>query len=866
VAIVQSSGKKFADAVGSGTQNFTASSNFTAGNTGILTLVYYNNGTGGAVTGVTIGGTAAVKDASNQDAGPQNFVEIWRATNMAGGTNAFSVTISGGTGQYVTCGVDEHSGLSATPLDQSGTANGNSLAPSATTGGATADASELLVAAYVDTTGTNVTSVTPPTSWTESWEEADGATREGGSGAYYYDSSGTGTKTVTFGVSASTTWEAVIATYKLAGGGGPAITSTSSATPAPGSSLTITGTAFQASQGAGFVTLGGVTQTVTSWADTSITITVIRGAAKYGSQNIVVRDNGGTDSSGYVVTLTPPTGFAYVDLASVNSTAAWRIVTVPDLAIGDQISYPTAGGLVVANDATFSWTYGSLRSFDSEVWTSADGWGAVFTQYLAPAFSTPPQPPSQIPRIQRRWPRAAPDPFDIVGSKTGVEKWFAWELTVATGGGITADAADTATFSDSAVSTSERLSTAADTFTPSDSAVSVSERLAVASDTFAPSDSAVSVSALVAVAVDTVTFSDSAVETPVFAATAADTVTFSDSAVSTTDRLAVATDTFAPSDSAVSTTDRLAAASDSLTLTDSAVAVNAVPAVADDSLTLTDSAVSATDRVAAATDTFSPSDSAVSTSDRVATASDTLALSDSAVSVSERVATASDTFTPSDSAVGSAAGGIVVDAADSAAFSDSAVSTTTRGATADDTLTLGDSAVGVTERLAAATDSLTLTDSAVAGTQPAAVAEDTVSFDDAAVATVVTPSTSGGGRAWLRSLLQERYTREFEAYAAARRAAEVRKADPLDTPARPLSEPAAPPAPRRAVRRAPSPLERELEATLRQLLVVARAPAPALIELPSPVNLAPVTSAATRGELTAEDEETLLQVAQMLNL
>ena len=250
-------------------------------------------------------------------------------------------------------------------------------------------------------------------------------------------SSGTGAVTPSFnrsGTSGGTTGMAILVVEESTGGGGPNITSTSSATPAPGSSLTITGTAFQASQGAGFVTLGGVTQTVTSWADTSITITVVRGTAKYGSQNIVVRDNGGTDSSGYGVTLTPPTGFAYVDLASVNSTAAWRIVTVPDLAIGDQISYPTAGGLVVANDATFFWTYGSLRSFDSEVWTSADGWGAVFTQYLAPAFSIPPQPPSQIPRIQRRWPRVAPDPFDIVGSKTGVEKWFAWELTVAAGG------------------------------------------------------------------------------------------------------------------------------------------------------------------------------------------------------------------------------------------------------------------------------------------------------------------------------------------------------------------------------------------------------------------------------------------------
>lgn len=687
-------------------------------------------------------------------------------------------------------------------------------------------------------------------------------------GVSWASSSGTGAVTPSFnrsGTAGSTTGMAILVIEESIAGGGPAITTTSSATPVPGDSLTITGTDFQASQGAGYVTLGGVTQTVTSWADTSITITVVRGTAKYGSQNIVVRDNGGADSSGYAVTLTPPTGWGYVDLASVNSTAAWRIITRPDLAVGDQIAYQTAGGLVVANDGTFSWTFGAIRSFDAEVWTSADGWGAVFTQYLAPAFSTPPQPPSQIPRIQRRWPRAAPDPFDIVGSKTGVEKWFAWELTVATGGGITADAADTATFSDSAVSTSERLSTAADTFTPSDSAVSVSERLAVASDTFAPSDSAVSVSALVAVAVDTVTFSDSAVETPAFAAEASDTFTPSDSAVSTTDRLAVAADTFAPSDSAVSTSDRLATASDTFSLSDTAVSTSDRPATASDTFSPSDSADALNAIPSDGADTVTFSDSALSTSDRTAAASDTFSPSDSAVSTTDRPAVADDTVTFSDSAVGSAAGGIAVDAADTITLTDSAVSVSARGADAADTFTPSDSAVSATDRVATATDALVFSDSAVAGTQPAAVAADTINLDDSAVAVTIAP-TAGGGRAWLRSLLQERYTREFEAYAAARRAAEVRKSDPLATTARPLSEPAAPPAPRPAARRAKSSLERELETTLRQLLTVAKAPASVLVELPAPVNLNPVAGAVARAELTAEDEETLLQVAQMLNL
>ena len=255
-------------------------------------------------------------------------------------------------------------------------------------------------------------------------------------GVSWASSSGTGAVTPSFnrsGTAGGTSGMAILVVEESIAGGGPAITTTGSATPAPGDSLTITGTDFQASQGAGYVTLGGVTQTVTSWADTSITITVVRGTAKYGSQNIVVRDNGGSDSSGYAVTLTPPTGWGYVDLASVNSTAAWRIITRPDLAIGDQIAYQTAGGLVVANDGTFSWTFGALRSFDAEVWTSADGWGAIFTQYLAPAFDLRTIYSMLGLELRQRNARRNSSFRVDVGqwgtAPLGVEKWFADELT-----------------------------------------------------------------------------------------------------------------------------------------------------------------------------------------------------------------------------------------------------------------------------------------------------------------------------------------------------------------------------------------------------------------------------------------------------
>jgi hypothetical protein len=72
------------------------------------------------------------------------------------------------------------------------------------------------------------------------------------------------------------------------GAGGPAITSLSSSNYTNGQTgITITGTGFGASQGAGSVKIsptdnvadgGAVTQTITSWGDTSITFTAVRGS------------------------------------------------------------------------------------------------------------------------------------------------------------------------------------------------------------------------------------------------------------------------------------------------------------------------------------------------------------------------------------------------------------------------------------------------------------------------------------------------------------------------------------------------------------------------------------------------------------
>jgi hypothetical protein len=230
VGLVQSTGKKQSDSLGSGTTNYTAAANFTAGNTGIFEAVHFASASS-RISGVTIGGTAAVKDVDKSDGGVVNHAEIWRATNMAGATNVIAVTYAGGN-NYISFSCEERDDIfQQSPFDQSGTAGPTtSAAPSATAAGNTAQADELAVAVFCDTAGTNWTSATPPAGYTESFEEFDGTTHEAGAGAYG-ELSSIATPTATFATGASMTWIVALATYKrvaIAVGGGSAQTPRSS--------------------------------------------------------------------------------------------------------------------------------------------------------------------------------------------------------------------------------------------------------------------------------------------------------------------------------------------------------------------------------------------------------------------------------------------------------------------------------------------------------------------------------------------------------------------------------------------------------------------------------------------------------------
>lgn len=178
----------------------------------------------------------------------------------------------------------------------------------------------------------------------------------------------------------------------------PNVTAVGSATPANGSALIITGTAFGASQGTGGVTLGGIAQTVTSWADTSITITVARGTNKYGTPlSVIVTNNAGVASNTFsgVTGITAQSGWSFVNISTPDPIPAHRLQAVADLASGDQVAWDTKVALVtVLPDASY-YAAQSVTTFNAEAWTSG-GWGALGLQTIN-VTAPPPPPPDPTP-------------------------------------------------------------------------------------------------------------------------------------------------------------------------------------------------------------------------------------------------------------------------------------------------------------------------------------------------------------------------------------------------------------------------------------------------------------------------------------
>lgn len=216
MGLIQTSGKKRADGVTGGASAVTWAmpSNFTAGNDAVLCVGLYDS-VSGRITGVTLGGTAAVR-AVRITAGTLSG-DIWYAESMAGGTPNIVISTDSGTGQYLSGSCEEWDNLASTSLDQTGTGTGSSSSPSVTASGATTQADEVVYAMLISTDGINWTNTTPPSGYTETYDEPDNSSFMGGSGAYKVLSA-TETPTATFTTGSSIAWSSALATFKLSSG------------------------------------------------------------------------------------------------------------------------------------------------------------------------------------------------------------------------------------------------------------------------------------------------------------------------------------------------------------------------------------------------------------------------------------------------------------------------------------------------------------------------------------------------------------------------------------------------------------------------------------------------------------------------
>lgn len=312
--------------------------------------------------------------------------------------------------------------------------------------GVTATAGDDIVAVYfLDNTDSSATwSFAGPGGYAErndyspvSWASGSVYTADAVSAGATGSLSATATRT---GGAGNAGWVAFVVRVPSAGGGGssPSISGTGSATPANGSSLTITGTNFGATQGAGGVTIGGVAQAVTSWSDTSITVTVARGTNQYGaSVNVVVTDSALASSSPYALTsLQPQSGWSFVNVGTPNPAPELRLSTSPDIASGDQIAWDTKSALVTVSASGEVTADAAVYSFAFEVWSTGSGWGTQGLYYPVSPQLVNGQIAAQVVNRRRRMRTVTQRLLDVRtwgGAPLISARWFADELDAVAG-------------------------------------------------------------------------------------------------------------------------------------------------------------------------------------------------------------------------------------------------------------------------------------------------------------------------------------------------------------------------------------------------------------------------------------------------
>jgi hypothetical protein len=333
-------------------------------------------------------------NGSNVDAEPDNYVFT---TSWGGSTFRLGVvierhdSINNTTPEAVTANVVFNAG------------NSNSIvAPALTAPGACS-----MISFFAGSDGQDPSlgpiAITPPGTMVESEELAFGNN-------YLYiaaasqDITGagtTGTRTATFSGASRPSFGASVLAALAGAATVPVVTTVSSSGQLqPGVAASVGGTNFGTGGGSSAILISptnavsnplAATQTETGTRTaTSATFTPVLGNNRFGAIDyLFVRDAAGAANvSGFPMQFFPAAGEQYVDLTSVNPTAAHRITASPDLAVGDQLHArgvgggPAPAGLSLNPDGTFWFSAGNTPApFDVRAWDVSDGtWGAWATQ------------------------------------------------------------------------------------------------------------------------------------------------------------------------------------------------------------------------------------------------------------------------------------------------------------------------------------------------------------------------------------------------------------------------------------------------------------------------------------------------------
>jgi len=298
--------------------SFTATfgSPTTSGNTIVIGITYGN--TNPIITATDAQGDTFLQAINVYDSGHNQGSAILYAMNIAGGSTTITVQFNSAVA-YLALGVHEYSGIAA--LDVTAGKIGR-RSSSLSSGGTTTTASgDLIFASGVeDAIGSG-----------DAFTAGAGFAKRvdlGNAGAYADEDqsqNSAGSIAATWTLSPTSDWIAAMAAFKPAGTGGtgasaaPQISSVSPTSGPAGTSITITGTNFGASQGTSTVTFNGTSQTTfaeapqgirfanrvatpTSWSATSIVAPVPSGAST-GNVVVTVSDQA---SNGVGFTATSP--------------------------------------------------------------------------------------------------------------------------------------------------------------------------------------------------------------------------------------------------------------------------------------------------------------------------------------------------------------------------------------------------------------------------------------------------------------------------------------------------------------------------------------------------------------------------------